>query len=105
MKECYQIIKPCNDGLPPPFQVFCSECGEEWSFTPKYCPECGAKVISKTAYENMQCKDCFYATYLGQCLYYYKYTLLDMPACKYFIPAPIIDKKNITDVKNNNRQL
>ena len=50
-------------------------------------------------YKDKQCKDCFYATYLGQCLYYYKYTLLDMLACKYFIPVPIIDKKILQMLK------
>ena len=44
-------------------------------------------------YKDKQCKDCFYATYFGQCLYYYKYTLLDAPACKYFIPVLTANKK------------
>lgn len=57
-------------------------------------------------YEDKQCKDCFFATYLGQCLYHYKYVLLDMPACKLFVPMFIANnKKNNTDAKNNNRQM
>ena len=48
--------------------------------------------------KGKQCKDCFFATYLGQCLYYHKYTVLDAPACKFFVPM-FINEKNNTDVK------
>lgn len=42
--ECEQVIIDCDDGLMPPFTAHCSKCGAEWGFTPKFCPECGAKV-------------------------------------------------------------
>lgn len=43
--ECEQVLTDCDDGLMPPFTAHCSKCGTEWGFTPKFCPECGAKVI------------------------------------------------------------
>lgn len=42
--ECEQVLTDCNDGLMPPFTAHCSACGAEWGFTPKHCPECGARV-------------------------------------------------------------
>lgn len=42
--ECEQVLTDCDDGLMPPFTAHCSKCGTEWGFTPKFCPECGAKV-------------------------------------------------------------
>lgn len=42
---CEQVITDCDDGLMPPFTAHCSKCGAEWGFTPKFCPECGAKVV------------------------------------------------------------
>ena len=42
--ECEQVLTDCDDGLMPPFTAHCSKCGTEWGFTPKLCPECGAKV-------------------------------------------------------------
>lgn len=42
--ECEQVLIDCDDGLMPPFTAHCSKCGTEWGFTPKFCPECGAKV-------------------------------------------------------------
>ena len=41
---CEQVLTDCDDGLIPPFTAHCSACEGEWGFTPKYCPECGAKV-------------------------------------------------------------
>lgn len=43
-KTCEQVLVDCYDGLLPPFTAYCSVCGAEWGFTPKFCPECGAKV-------------------------------------------------------------
>lgn len=45
--ECEQVLTDCDDGLMPPFTAHCSKCGTEWGFTPKFCPECGAKVVDK----------------------------------------------------------
>ncbi len=42
--ECEQVFVDCDDGLLPPFTAHCSKCGIKWGFTPKFCPECGAKV-------------------------------------------------------------
>lgn len=42
---CEQVLIDCDDGLMPPFKAYCSACGIKWGFTPKFCPECGAKVI------------------------------------------------------------
>lgn len=42
---CEQVLSDCDDGLMPPFTVHCSACGAEWGFTPKYCHNCGAKVV------------------------------------------------------------
>lgn len=42
--ECEQVLADCDDGLMPPFTAHCSKCKTEWGFTPKFCPECGAKV-------------------------------------------------------------
>lgn len=42
--ECEQILVDCEDGLLPPFTAYCSACGAEWGFTPKFCHNCGAKV-------------------------------------------------------------
>ena len=42
--ECEPVITDCYDGLLPPFTVHCSACGDEWGFTPNYCPSCGRKV-------------------------------------------------------------
>lgn len=44
-RTCQQVLTECNDGLMPPFTASCSECGANWGYTPKYCPECGAKVV------------------------------------------------------------
>jgi len=44
-RTCKQILTDCNDGLMPPFVAHCSNCGDEWGYTPKYCPNCGAKVV------------------------------------------------------------
>lgn len=41
---CEQVLTDCDDGLMPPFTAHCSACGAEWSFAPKYCHNCGAKV-------------------------------------------------------------
>lgn len=46
-RTCHSVVVECNDGLLPPFRVFCSECEDEWGFTPVYCPNCGAKVVKK----------------------------------------------------------
>lgn len=43
-RTCHGIMVDCNDGLLPPFRVYCSECDDEWGFTPNYCPNCGARV-------------------------------------------------------------
>lgn len=43
-EECEPVVTDCNDGLLPPFTVHCSACGDEWGFTPNYCPNCGRKV-------------------------------------------------------------
>ena len=45
-RECRQVLSDCNDGLLPPFVANCSKCGEERGYTPNYCPNCGAKVVS-----------------------------------------------------------
>lgn len=42
---CEQVLTDCDDGLMPPFTAHCSACGAEWGFTPKYCHNCGAKVV------------------------------------------------------------
>lgn len=44
-RTCKQVLTDCNDGLMPPFTAHCSACGDEWGFTPNYCPNCGAKVV------------------------------------------------------------
>ena len=44
-RTCHSVVVECNDGLQPPFRVFCSECEDEWGFTPVYCPNCGAKWV------------------------------------------------------------
>ena len=44
-RTCHSVVIECNDGLLPPFRVFCSECEDEWGFEPVYCPNCGAKVV------------------------------------------------------------
>ena len=41
---CKQVIVDCFDGLLPPFRAYCSACGKEWGFTPKFCPNCGREV-------------------------------------------------------------
>lgn len=43
--ECEQVLVDCDDGLMPPFTAYCSKCGKQWGFTPKFCPECGARVV------------------------------------------------------------
>lgn len=43
-EECEPVATDCYDGLLPPFTVHCSACGDEWGFTPNYCPHCGRKV-------------------------------------------------------------
>lgn len=48
-EECKQVLVDCNDGLLPPFKAYCSKCGAEWGYTPKYCPNCGRKVKQWTA--------------------------------------------------------
>ena len=42
--ECEQVLVDCEDGLMPLFTAYCSACGAEWGFTPKFCHNCGAKV-------------------------------------------------------------
>lgn len=42
---CEQVLSDCNDGLMPPFTAHCSACGAEWGFTPRYCHNCGARVV------------------------------------------------------------
>lgn len=42
--ECKQVLTDCHDGLMPPFTAHCSACGDEWGFTPNYCPNCGRRV-------------------------------------------------------------
>lgn len=42
---CEQVLTDCDDGLMPPFTAHCSACGSEWGFTPRYCHNCGAKVV------------------------------------------------------------
>lgn len=49
IKTCTQVLTDCDDGLMPPFTAHCSKCGAEWGFTPKFCPECWAKVTWKKA--------------------------------------------------------
>lgn len=44
-RTCHSVVVEYNDGLQPPFRVFCSECEDEWGFTPVYCPNCGAKWV------------------------------------------------------------
>ena len=46
-QTCKQVLIDCDDGLIPPFTAHCSACGDEWGFTPNYCPNCGAKVIEQ----------------------------------------------------------
>lgn len=43
-EECEPVVTDCYDGLLPPFTVHCSACGDEWGFTPNYCPNCGRRV-------------------------------------------------------------
>lgn len=43
--ECEQVLVDCDDGLMPPFTAHCSKCGKQWGSTPKFCPECGARVV------------------------------------------------------------
>lgn len=44
-RTCKQVLTDCDDGLMPPFTAHCSACGDEWGFTPNYCPNCGARVV------------------------------------------------------------
>ena len=44
-RTCEQVLSDCDDGLMPPFTAHCSACGAEWGFTPKFCPNCGRKVV------------------------------------------------------------
>lgn len=46
-RTCKQVLSDCDDGLMPPFTAHCSACGDEWGFTPKYCPNCGRKVVNE----------------------------------------------------------
>ena len=42
---CEQVLTDYDDGLIPLPTAHCSACGAEWGFTPKYCHNCGAKVV------------------------------------------------------------
>ena len=44
-RTCQQVITECFDKRMPPFTAHCSECGDQWGYTPNYCPNCGAKVV------------------------------------------------------------
>lgn len=44
-RTCKQVLVKCSDGLMPTFTAHCSECLDEWGYTPNYCPNCGAKVV------------------------------------------------------------
>lgn len=43
---CKRIDSP-NDDEGRPNLPTCSECGEELSYTDRYCPSCGAKVVEE----------------------------------------------------------
>ena len=40
-------VEPCDDGLMPPFRVFCGnpDCGGELSATHRFCPHCGHRDL------------------------------------------------------------
>lgn len=45
-RTCKRIDSP-NDDEGRPNLPTCSECGEELSYTDRYCPNCGAKVVKE----------------------------------------------------------
>lgn len=53
-RTCKRIDSP-NDDEGRPNLPTCSECGEELSYTDRFCPNCGAKVV-----ETRESKGCEY---------------------------------------------